>query len=79
MSARRDAARMIANSMAQQAAIESAWRWMRRSKAPRIALSEIVARVQAKAPGASPAIIQSEIERRISRYRPRRARQEAAR
>ena len=56
-------------SMAEQAAIESTWRWFRRSEKPKIAFSEIVARVQAKAPGASPAIIQNEIERRMSQTR----------
>jgi hypothetical protein len=61
----------LAEIFAYQAAIESAWRWFRRSKKPRIILSEIVERVQAKCPSASPERIKSEIEHRMSRTRHR--------
>jgi hypothetical protein len=44
----------LAEIFAYQAAIESAWRWFRRSKKPRIILSEIVERVQAKMPERQP-------------------------
>ncbi len=37
----------FANSMAYDAAFESAWRWFRRNKQGSVSLSEIVARVQA--------------------------------
>jgi hypothetical protein len=54
-------------SIAEQAAIESAWRWFRRGKKPKIAPSEIVERVDARCPGVSHARIKSEIESRMSR------------
>jgi hypothetical protein len=55
--------------LAEKAAIESAWRWFRRSKKSRIALSEIVARVHMKCPGVSHEIIKNEVEMRMSRTR----------
>ncbi len=64
---------LFTNAFAYDAAFESAWRWFRRNKAPSVSLSEIVARVQAKCPNADPARIKSEVERRMSRTRQRRA------
>jgi hypothetical protein len=67
-----DLEEMLAGHFAYQRAMDSAWRWFRRSKAPEISLSEIVARVQAKCPSADPREIRREIEERLSRtYRPR--------
>jgi hypothetical protein len=59
--------RLLGQSIAEQAAIDAAWRWMRRSRQPIISLSEIVARVQRRAPDADPADIKYEIERRMQR------------
>jgi hypothetical protein len=60
---------VFARAMAEQAAIESAWRWFRRSKKPTIALSEIVERVHARCPGVDHERIKSEVERRMARTR----------
>jgi hypothetical protein len=54
---------------AQEAAIEAAWRWFRRSKQPTIPLSAIVARVHARRPEISPKRIRQEVESRMSRTR----------
>jgi hypothetical protein len=66
--------RMLAQSIAEQAAIDAAWRWMRRSREPKISLSEIIARVQRRCPDADPADVKREIERRLARL-PRRSQQ----
>jgi hypothetical protein len=54
---------------AEERAIDSAWRWFRRIKAPRIKLSAVVDRVRAKCPGMDPERIRIEIERRMRRMR----------
>jgi hypothetical protein len=59
--------------LAEQAAIESAWRWFRRSKKSRVSLSEIAARVHVKCPGVNHERIKSEVEMRMSRTRSTRA------
>jgi hypothetical protein len=61
--------RMLARSIAEQAAIDAAWRWMRRCGKPEISLSEIVARVHRRCPGVPSDDIKYEIERRIYRRR----------
>jgi hypothetical protein len=62
----------LAEHQAEQHAIDSAWRWFRRSNAPTIRLSEFVARVQARCPSASPEDLRRELERRLARSRSRR-------
>jgi hypothetical protein len=61
--------RAMSERMSEKAAIESAWRWFRRSKKPKIRLSGIVKRVHARCPGVSPERIRSEVESRMSRTR----------
>jgi hypothetical protein len=56
---------------AEERAIDSALRWFRRIKAPRIKLSAVVDRVRAKCPGMDPECIRIEIERRMRRMRER--------
>lgn len=58
---------MLAQHMAEQAAINAAWRWFRTSKKPVISLSEVVARVHRRCPDVPAEQIRREIERRLSR------------
>jgi hypothetical protein len=60
---------MLEAHFAYSRALDAAWRWFRRSKAPSISLSEVVARVQLKCPDADPQEIRREIEDRLSRTR----------
>jgi hypothetical protein len=59
--------------IADEAAINAAWRWFRRNKDPVVSLSAIVARVHARRPNISIERIRREIELRMSRTRRRRS------
>ena len=64
----------LAGYFAEQRALDAAWRWVRRSTAPTIKLSEIVARAERHYPGIDPEMVREHVERKMSRsrYRPRR-------
>jgi hypothetical protein len=70
--------RMLARSIAEQAAIDAAWRRMRRCGKPEISLSEIIARVHRRCPGVPSDEIKYEIERRMDRMRMQRIASERA-
>lgn len=64
---------VFADHFAQQRAIDSAWRWILRTKrdAPVIAVSEVADRVMARCPTADRGYVASEISRRLANQRRR--------